>query len=383
MKKVILAPDSFKGTMSALKICSIMSAVIKGHFPQTEIVKIPIADGGEGTVDCFIEAMGGERINVEVKGPYFEDINAFYGVLADGSTAIIEMAAAAGLPLVEGNKNPAATTTYGVGQLICHAVERGCCNIILGIGGSCTNDGGAGMAAALGIQFFDEGNKVFIPTGGSLNRITRIDDSCKLKALEHCTIVTACDVNNPLCGRNGAAAIFSPQKGADAGMVKLLDQNLMHFAKVIEKSMNKYILDIPGAGAAGGLGGGAIAFLGAELKPGIEIVLDMVGFDGLLQGADMVFTGEGKIDGQSLNGKAVIGVARRASRSGVPVIAVGGDLGEGIEAVYQEGVSVLLSTNRMAIPFEEARLRCEKDLELTMDSIMRLFKLHELGWNIK
>ncbi len=375
MRRIILAPDSYKGTMSSVEICNIMSSAIKKHLSEAEIVKIPVADGGEGTVECFLEAVGGRKIALKVKGPYFEEIDSFYGILSDGNTAIVEMAAAAGLPLVEDRKNPALTTTYGVGQLIRHAVENGCTKVVIGIGGSCTNDGGAGMAAALGYRFIDENNNDFIPTGGTLNQIAKIDSSGRLEVLNTCSIIAACDVDNPLCGINGAAQVFAPQKGADEQMVELLDDNLLYFADMIKKDMGIDLIHIPGTGAAGGLGAGVIAFAGAKLMPGIDIVLDTVKFDEIVKETDLVITGEGKIDGQSLRGKVVAGIAKRAKLHDVPVIAVVGDIGEDIENVYSLGVTAVMSINRVAVPFETARLRCKSDLELTVDSLMRIMKI--------
>lgn len=375
MKKIILAPDSFKGTMSSTRICAIMEKKIKKHWPEADVKKIPVADGGEGTVECFLEATGGDRIKVRVSGPFFEEIDAYYGILRGGDTAVVEMAAAAGLPLVEGRKNPAETTTYGVGQLIGHAVKQGCNKIIIGLGGSCTNDGGTGMAAALGIRFFDRDNREFIPVGGTLDRIARIDTSGRIKELEGCEVIAMCDVDNPLYGKNGAARIYGPQKGADEEMISLLDKNLEHLAGLLKEQLKTDVAELPGAGAAGGMGAGVAAFLRAKLKPGIDTVLDAVGFDGLLDNADIIFTGEGKIDGQSLRGKVVLGIAARAKKKNVPVIAVVGDIGDDIDEVYGQGITAVMSINRVAVPFEEARLRCERDLALTMDTIMRLLKL--------
>lgn len=374
MKKIVLAPDSFKGTMSSIKICDIMEAEIKKFYPDAEVIKIPVADGGEGTVDAFLEAVGGEKIHVMVKGPYFETMDSFYGILADGKTAVIEMAAAAGLPLVENRKNPFLTTTYGVGELIRHAVESGCRNLIIGLGGSCTNDGGAGMAAALGVKFICKDGEEFIPTGGTLSRVDRIDTS-EIMDLSGVTITVMCDVNNPLCGENGASKVFGPQKGADAAMTELLDRSLRHFAEIIKVHLNKDITDMPGAGAAGGMGAGTAAFLDAELKRGIDVVLDTAGFDSLLEGTDLVFTGEGKIDSQSLSGKVICGVASRAKKHNVPVIAVVGDIGDDTEEIYSLGITAVMSINRVAVPFEIARHRSEKDLALTMNTIMRLLTL--------
>jgi len=375
-KKVILAPDSFKGTMSSIKICNIMEEAIKKHIPDIDVIKIPVADGGEGTVECFLEALGGSVVQVMVSGPFFDKINSFYGILPDRTTAIIEMAAAAGLPLTGDKKDPMITTTYGVGELIKHAViENGCRKIIIGLGGSSTTDGGTGMASALGIKFYDEKNEEFIPVGGTLEKITRIDLSGLIKEIEDSKILGMCDVDNPLYGKNGAAYVFGPQKGANDISVRLLDKGLEHLSNQLKKQFNMDLAQKPGAGAAGGLGAGIIAFLNGSLESGIETVLDTVRFDTLLDGANIVFTGEGKIDGQSLRGKVVAGVAGRAKKQNVPVIAVVGDIGDDIDGIYEAGVSAIVSINRVAVPFSVAAARCESDLKETMDTIMRLLKL--------
>lgn len=376
MKRVVLAPDSFKGTMSSIRICNIMEGVIKKHIPDIDVVKIPVADGGEGTVDCFIEALGGSKIQVEVLGPLFDKIDSFYGILPDHTTAIIEMAAASGLPLIGDRKDPKISTTYGVGQLIKHAViDNRCRKIIIGLGGSCTTDGGAGMVSALGVKFYDKHNKEFIPVGGTLGEISRIDTSGLLKEIKDCTILGMCDVDNPLFGENGAAYIYSPQKGANHESVLLLDKGLEHLSNQLIKQFNLDVSQKPGAGAAGGLGAGILAFLKGTLESGIETVLDTVEFEALLKDANMVFTGEGKIDGQSLRGKVVAGVAGRAKKQNIPVIAVVGDIGDDTDGIYDAGVSAIVSINRVAVPFEIAATRCESDLAKTMDSIIRLTKL--------
>ena len=374
-RKIVLAPDSFKGTMSAVRVCDLMERAIHTRWNTAEIAKVPVADGGEGTVDCFVRAMDAEKITAPVSGPFFERMEASYARLPDGVTAVIEMAAAAGLPLVEDRKNPAAATTYGVGELIRHAVESGCRKIILGLGGSCTNDGGAGMAAALGVRFYDDASHSFVPTGGTLDRIARIDCTGKWPVLDDCCFTAMCDVRNPLCGPNGASAIFGPQKGADEEMVRTLDRNLLHFSQRIREDGGMDVEQMEGAGAAGGLGAGSVVFLGARLRSGIDTVLDTVGFDRLLEGADLVISGEGRIDGQSAQGKVVWGVSRRAKAAGVPVVAVVGDIGDGIDALYGAGLTAVLSINRRAIPFEQARLRCETDLEGTMDTLIRLLEI--------
>lgn len=370
MKKILLIPDSFKGTMSSVEICEVMKASIQKYFPETEVISIPVADGGEGSVDAFLTAMGGKKVGVTVKGPYFEAIQSFYGILSN-HTAVIEMAAAAGLPLAGENLHPEKATTYGVGQLILHAVKSGCRKIITGLGGSATNDGGAGAAAALGVSFRDASGSSFIPVGGTLDKIASIDTGGVCRALSETELITMCDIDNPLCGPLGASAVFGPQKGADENLVRVLDANLRHMAEIIKRDLGKDILDLPGAGAAGGMGGGMAAFFSSRLQMGIETVLDTVQFDQLLKGADLVFSGEGKLDDQSLRGKVVIGVSRRAKKSGVPLIAIVGDIGDNIEGVYGEGVSAVFSTNRVAVPFREAKPRCKSDLALTMDNLMR------------
>jgi glycerate kinase len=379
MKKVVLIPDSFKETMSSLEICNIMKKSVLYRFPGCEIISIPVADGGEGSVDCFLNAMGGERVTAKVSGPFFNQIDSFYGLVDGGKTAVIEMAACAGLPLAGASKNPLAATTYGVGQLIGAAAERGCKKIILGLGGSCTNDGGCGAAAALGVKFRDKKGKEFVPTGGSLKDIVQVDVSMSDPLLKDIEIICMCDIDNPLFGLTGAAYVFAPQKGADAGMVRLLDEGLINLAAVINTCLGTDVGGIPGGGAAGGMGAGMTTLIGAKLRMGIQTVLDLVGFDEVIKNADLIFTGEGKIDTQSLRGKVVIGVARRAKAQKVPVIAVVGDIGNGIEGAYNEGVTAIFSINNVAVPFEKAKLRCREDMALAMDNIMRLISLNTTG----
>jgi glycerate kinase len=372
MKRIILIPDSFKGTMSSAEICSIMEKQIRGYYPVAELVSVPVADGGEGSVDAFLCAMGGEKVVVPAKGPYMEDREGFYGLVDHGAAAVIEMAACAGLPLAAGRLRPDKTTTYGVGLLIADAAKRGCKKIIVGLGGSATNDFGAGAAAAAGVRFLDTEGKAFVPVGGTLSRIAAIDTSGLPGELRSAEIITMCDIDNPLYGPRGAAWVFAPQKGADAAMAEFLDGQLKAVSETVIRELGIDVSLLPGAGAAGGMGGGMAAFFGSRLQMGIEAVLDTVNFDRLLPGTDLVFTGEGRIDSQSLRGKVVIGVARRAKKRAVPVIAVVGDIGDGIEGAYGEGVSAIFSINRRAIPFEEARTRCKEDLGLTMDNLLRL-----------
>lgn len=374
MNKVLLIPDSFKGTMSSSEICAIMEKSIHTYYPKANVVSIPVADGGEGSVDSFLSAVGGKKVWVSVKGPHFQDMQSFYGILPD-NTAVVEMAAAAGLPLVGNDKHVEKATTYGVGQLIEHAAKSGCKKIIVGLGGSATNDGGAGAAAALGICFRNYAKKTFIPVGETLCDIASIDISGLTPVLQDVEFITMCDIDNPLCGPQGASAVFGPQKGAGEAMVKILDKNLEHLATVVKKDLGKDILNLAGSGAAGGMGGGMVAFLGSKLQMGIDTVLDTVHFDSLLNGTDMVLTGEGKIDFQSLRGKVVIGVAHRTKKKNIPLIAIVGDIGDHIEAAYAEGVSAIFSINRVAIPFEQAKLRCKTDLGLTMDNLLRFMSL--------
>ena len=371
MEKIVVVSDSFKGTLSSLEICRLARQAVSAVFPACQVDTVPVADGGEGTVDCFVEAIGAERVSVPVTGPFGEPLEAAYA--RKGSLAILEMSAAAGLPLVGDRGDPERTTTYGVGQLVRHAVDHGCREILLGIGGSATNDGGCGCAAALGVRFLDGTGAEYVPVGGTLDRLCRIDMSHRSPLLNGVEIVTMCDVDNPLCGPNGASAVFGPQKGADPDMVTRLDRNLRHLSEVIRQDLGREIADLPGAGAAGGMGAGVMAFLGSRLQMGIETVLDTVGFDALLPGATAVLTGEGRIDCQSLRGKVVIGIAHRARQARVPVVAVVGDVAPGAEDAYQEGVTAIVSTNRRAVPWEVARQSARADLCAALEDLFRLY----------
>ena len=374
MKKFILIPDSFKGTMSSIEICEIMEVEIRKQFSDVDVLSIPVADGGEGSVDAFLMAVGGNKVNVSVKGPLFNEISSFYGVIDGGKTAIIEMASAAGLPLVYDEKNPLFTTTYGVGQLMVHALENGCEKIIMGLGGSSTNDGGCGAAVALGIRFLDREGKEFIPVGKTLSEIEKIDMSGIHHRLKEVPVLTMCDIDNPLYGETGAAYIFGPQKGATPEIVVELDHGLRHLSKVVHRDMGYDYDIIEGTGAAGGMGFGMMVFFGSSLQMGIETVLDTVRFNQLLEGADYVFTGEGKIDSQSLRGKVVIGVAKRCKDKNIPLVAVVGQIGEGIEDAYGIGVTSIFSINTAPESFESARLKSKKNLAITMENILRLIK---------
>ena len=372
MEKILLVPDSFKGTLSSRQVCQVMAGQLRRFFPQAQVKSIPVADGGEGSVEAFLAAAGGERRTRTVTGPFGEPVEAFYGVLGDGRTAVIEMAACAGLPLAEGRLNPERATTYGVGELLLAAKEAGCTKAILGLGGSCTNDGGAGAAAALGAKFTRADGAAFIPTGGTLGEIAALDVSPVAQALQGMELTAMCDIDNPLYGEAGAAAVFAPQKGADAAMVARLDAGLRHLGQVAARCLGRDFSHLPGAGAAGGLGFGMAAFCGAQLRMGIDAVLDAVGFDSLLPGTDVVFTGEGKIDSQSARGKVVSGVAARCRKAGVPVVAVVGQIDQGFEEMYQQGLTAVFSINRAAQPFAESRFHAGENLALTMENIARL-----------
>lgn len=372
MEKILLVPDSFKGTLSSRQVCQVMAGQLRRFFPQAQVKSIPVADGGEGSVEAFLAAAGGERRTRTVTGPFGEPVDAFYGILGDGRTAVIEMAACAGLPLAEGRLNPERATTYGVGELLLAAKEAGCTKAILGLGGSCTNDGGVGAAAALGAKFTRADGAAFIPTGGTLGEIAALDVSPVAQALQGMELTAMCDIDNPLYGEAGAAAVFAPQKGADAAMVARLDAGLRHLGQVAARCLGRDFSHLPGAGAAGGLGFGMAAFCGAQLRMGIDAVLDAVGFDSLLPGTDVVFTGEGKIDSQSARGKVVSGVATRCRKAGVPVVAVVGQIGQGFEEMYQQGLTAVFSINRAAQPFAESRFHAGENLALTMENIARL-----------
>ena len=372
MEKILLVPDSFKGTLSSRQVCQVMAGQLRRFFPQAQVKSIPVADGGEGSVEAFLAAAGGERRTRTVTGPFGEPVEAFYGILGDGRTAVIEMAACAGLPLAEGRLNPERATTYGVGELLLAAKEAGCTKAILGLGGSCTNDGGAGAAAALGAKFTRADGAAFVPSGGTLGEIAALDVSPVAQALQGMELTAMCDIDNPLYGDAGAAAVFAPQKGADAAMVARLDAGLRHLGQVSARCLGRDFSHLPGAGAAGGLGFGMAAFCGAQLRMGIDAVLDAVGFDSLLPGTDVVFTGEGKIDSQSARGKVVSGVAARCRKAGVPVVAVVGQIGQGFEEMYQQGLTAVFSINRAAQPFAESRFHAGENLALTMENIARL-----------
>lgn len=375
MQNFILVPDSFKGTLSAIEVCNIMKSSIKNLYKDANIISVPVADGGEGTVDAFLYALGGEKKSIWVSDAFNEQkILAHYAMLKD-DIAIIEMATCAGLPLVKNRLEPDKTTTFGVGELIIDAINSGAKKIILGLGGSATNDGGCGMASALGVKFKDEQDQEFIPTGGTLSQIYKIDMNNIYSKIKDVEFISMCDVDNPLCGKLGASAVFAPQKGADEDMVKLLDEGLAHLAKIIKRDLHIEVKDIKGAGAAGGLGAGSIAFLQSKLTKGIDVILDTIKFDELVSKADIVFTGEGKFDSQSLHGKVVMGVANRSQKYKTPVIVVTGAIGENIQEAYNKGITAIFSINKEPMEFSKSALKSKENMILTMENILRLLKI--------
>jgi glycerate kinase len=342
--RFVVAPDSFKGSASAREVAQAIAEGLKAALPDAVCDLVPMADGGEGTVDALVAATGGQIVSVRVTGPLGEPVDAFFGILGDGETAVIEMAAAAGLHLVPPEKrNPMVTTTYGVGELIRAALDAGCRRLIIGIGGSATNDGGAGMAQALGVRLLDEqGNEIGFG-GGILERLARLDLSDFDRRVWDAEILVACDVTNPLTGQNGASAVYGPQKGATPEMVRQLDANLRHYAAVLRRDLGVEVETVAGAGAAGGLGAGLLAFCRAQLRRGVELVIHAVHLPERVQKADLVITGEGCLDFQTGFGKVPHGVAQVAKRYGKPVIALAGQLGEGAERCRQWGIDACFS----------------------------------------
>jgi len=354
--KIVVAPDSFKGSLTAIEVSDAIEQGIREVFPEAEIVKIPMADGGDGTVQCLVNATGGEILREKVTDPLGGEVLASYGILGDKKTAVIEMAEASGLTLVpENQRNPLITTTYGTGQLIKAALDQGCRKMIIGIGGSATNDGGAGMVQALGAKLLDKDGEEIGFGGGELKKVFRIDTKYLDNRLSETKVLIASDVSNPLCGPKGAARVYGPQKGATPEIIEELDESLSYFAELIKRDLNKDVKDIPGAGAAGGLGASLMAFLDAELRPGIEIIVEIVKLEQAIKDADLVITGEGKIDSQTIYGKAPIGVARIAKKYNVPVIAVAAIIGDDADIVYQYGINALIKISEPPMSLAEPK----------------------------
>jgi glycerate kinase len=353
--KIVIAPDSYKESLSALDVAVQIEAGFRTQFPDAQYIKLPVADGGEGTVEAMVAATAGKIIKVDVTGPLGDNVDAFYGISGDEKCAFIEMAAASGLELVPlAQRNPLKTTSYGTGELILHALNKGVKHIIIGIGGSATNDGGAGMVQALGVKLLDKQGQQIGFGGAKLTELATIDINALDPRIEQCQIDVACDVTNPLTGSEGASAIFGPQKGATPDMITQLDEGLLHYASVINRYLDIDVDQVEGAGAAGGLGAALLAFCGATLSPGIDIVTDALGLDALVRDATFVITGEGRIDSQTIHGKVPIGVARVAKRYNKPVIGIAGSLTDDVDVVYEHGLDAVFSVIYTICTLEQA-----------------------------
>lgn len=373
--KIILAPDSFKGNLTSLQVAAALEKGVKRVLPKANCIKVPMADGGEGTVQSLVDATGGKFIRKRVTGPAGKPVSARYGMLADAETAVIEMAEASGLPLVSGREmNPLKTTTYGTGELILDAVKRGAKTIIIGIGGSATNDGGVGMAQALGVRFLNkDANEITeLGAGGMLDKIASIDMKGLNPLVRKTKIIVASDVNNPLCGKTGASNVFGPQKGATPAMVKTLDANLKHLGKLIKTDLKKDVVNLKGAGAAGGLGAGLVAFTKARMRSGIDIVLEATDISKHIKGADLVITGEGRVDFQTAFGKTPSGVAKAARKHRVPTVAIGGGITDDANGVFAHGIDGLESACARDMSLEEAIGHSKAHLANAAERVIRL-----------
>lgn len=372
--KIVIAPDSFKGSLSAVEVSDAIEKGVKRVLPDADIVKLPMADGGEGTVEALVSSTNGHIEQKVVRDPLGNEIGAHYGILGDGKTAVIEMASASGLPLVPPEKrNPLYTTTYGTGELMLAAAEKGCRDFIIGIGGSATTDCGTGMAQALGVSFYDKsGQKIdAYMNGDRLGKTSSIDFSGLSPAIKESRFTVACDVDNPLLGPKGSAYVYAPQKGASPEIVKQLETNMTYFADVLEATIDRKVRHIPGAGAAGGLGAGLIAFVNGTLKPGIEIVLQASKFANQIKGASLILTGEGKIDYQTAFGKTLSGIAREAKKQGIPVIGIGGMIDTDIDNLYEIGINSFFSICNQPMDLQTAMENTDTLLQLISERIMR------------
>lgn len=373
--KVVVAIDSLKGSLSSMEAGLAIKDGVLAAKPDAEVIVKPLADGGEGTTDALIEGMNGERIDLTVTGPMHTPVDAYYGYLKDTNTAVMEMASAAGITLVpDKEKNPLLATSYGVGEMIVDAIQRGCRNFIIGIGGSITNDGGIGMLKALGVRFLDEKGEDAGEGGQALAKVARIDLSDLNPLLKECHIQVACDVNNPLCGENGSTYVYGPQKGVTEDMKKTLDEALAHFARVTSEALENDYMNTPGAGAAGGLGFAFLAYVGATLTPGIELVLDAVGLEDELSGADVVVTGEGRLDFQTAMGKAPVGVARLAKKYNARVVAFAGSVTKEATACNEEGIDAFFPILRSVCTLADAMdpVNARNNMIATVEQVFRL-----------
>lgn len=378
LMKIVIASDSYKGSNTSMRVAELIEEGAKAVFPEANYIKIPIADGGEGTVEVLTSGLGGEIKRVRVQDALSRPVDSFYGVLDD--KAVLEMAAASGLPLIaQSERNPLIASTFGTGQLLLAALNAGYRNITIGIGGSATNDGGAGMARALGYQFLDTEGRELPEGGAALAELTQLNDSKASPLLQEARINVACDVDNPLLGSNGASSIYGPQKGADEAAVRKLDAALANFANVVERWKGLELRNNPGAGAAGGLGFGLMAFCDARIESGIDTILNLVNFESRLKGTHLVITGEGKIDGQSIRGKVPVGVAIRARKCGIPVLAIVGDIGADANRVLQYGIDSIMSTVDRAMGLKEAMLRSSETLR---DAARRACMMIRIGMKI-
>ncbi|GBR06089.1 glycerate kinase [Acetobacter oeni] len=376
--KIAIVCDSFKESLSALEVAEEIEAGFLDIFPDADFIKLPAADGGEGTVSAIVVGTGGRLIRRIVTGPLNTPVDAFFGITGDGTTAIIEMAASSGLELVpEDSRDPLGATTRGVGELVQAALDEGCRHIIIGLGGSATNDGGAGFIQALGVLLKDIEGRELPPGGAALARLAAIDVSGLDPRLTGLTLEVACDVDNPLLGTEGASAVFGPQKGASITHVELLDSALSRYAAQIATDIGRDIAYTPGAGAAGGLGAALLAFTDAKLRPGVDIVMEALDVASALADADLVITGEGRIDGQTVRGKTPVGVARVAKRLGKPVIAIAGSLGTGVDAVYDAGIDAVFGTVQRPGTLADALRESRESVRRTARNVARVIKLGE------
>lgn len=374
--KIVIAPDSFKECLTAAQVAQSIENGMRQIFPDAEYVQVPVADGGEGTLQSLVDATQGRFIEVTVTGPLGEPLNACFGLLGNGNTAMIEMAQASGIELVRPEaRNPLIATTFGTGELIKAALDLGVRHFIVGIGGSATNDGGAGMLQALGIKLLDDNNQELEHGGAALAKLSHIDLATMDERLKQCTFIAASDVNNPLTGVNGASATFGPQKGATPEMVALLDNALRHYAAIIKRDLGIEVDAVAGAGAAGGMGAALLGFLNAKLKPGIEMVMEAAELAEKVKGADLVITGEGRIDGQTAQGKTPVGVARIAKMESIPVIALAGSVGPGVEAVYEKGIDALFPVVHGAVSLDEALAKGSENLTRAARNLAATLKL--------
>jgi glycerate kinase len=372
--RVVIAPDKFKGSLTALEAAEAMARGLSRVDPSAEIDRVPMADGGEGTVAALVAATGGSYRTVTVTGPLGDPVVASFGLLGDGRTAVLEMASASGLWLVPpALRDPLRATTRGTGQLLLAALEAGARRVIVGIGGSATNDGGAGLGQALGFRLLDTHGRELEPGGGELDRLARIERTDQVAVLGSATIAVACDVTNPLCGPQGASAVYGPQKGATPEMVERLDRNLGHFADIVARDLDVAVRHIPGSGAAGGLGGGLVAFAGGRLEGGVNLVIEAVNLRERLHAADLCLTGEGALDGQSAFGKTAVGVARLAHSLRCPTLAIAGSIGPGAEAVLEQGVDAYFSICPGPVHIDEAIERASELLENATAQAVRAF----------